>query len=281
MMAAETAAAVAKPSLISLKNILILAGIYVVYRLGSSFLPMFKREKKEGKKTTEAVTTSLKAYVTPEYTTPKDVGKMSPKSMGGIPMFYNEVDHTKGRFLGWMRYPEDYADERIVLNGFYRARINVDVRYLWLFPGAKEEVTPCRFRPGIDSVFKAPGEEQGIPPEGLMILKRSIDGRRLGPDSLNRYRNRLLDELHRNAMLSDTISAVRDKERLLAHGDMTREAQEDMMIKLKRNRKTQDAAMGKSDRQQGFGMPYGQEMYGNEEGAGVLPGADQTWKFEG
>jgi hypothetical protein len=276
---AQAAAAAAKPGLFTLHNLLIAAGAFIAVKLATRFLPAFNKQRKEGASTGTAAKNTFKSFIEPEPIIPVS-SQLPQKSIGGLPYFYNEVDHTKGRFLGWVKYDEDKADIRKWK--FYRARVNIDVRYLWVFKGAKEVVTPCVFRPGIDCIFKAPGEEEGIPPEGLMVFRRSMDGRRLGGDAVNRYRNILLDTQHKNSVLSDTLYALRDKERLMGSGDMMKETTDDLEIKMKRIRKMHDSAVGKNDRGMNqFANPYGQEMYGEEQQGMNPAGADSTWKFEG
>jgi len=216
---------------------------------------------------------------------PKDISDEPAKSLGGQPFFYNEVDHSRGRFLGWIRTDEDRADERKIDNGFYRARVTRDVRFFWFFVGHKEETTPCVFRPGIDAITKGPGEEEGVPPEGIVVFKRSMDGMKLAISNSERYRSLLLDEKHKTSIMADMIVAMKDKERLTGLGESSKEFSEEMENILRRSRKVHDAAAGRAG-SDGMGVgtnPYGADMYGNEDSSPTTgsPGTDNLWKFEG
>ena len=89
----------------------------------------------------------------------KDAEFAAAKSLGGQPLYYNEVDHTFGRFVSLFRTDADMADERVIHNDCYRVRYLKDVTYFWFIKASKEAVTPCVFRPGVDLVALQPGQE--------------------------------------------------------------------------------------------------------------------------
>ena len=227
-----------------------------------------------------AINASMAEFFVPIDKYPKDIAGISPKTLGGQPLFYNEVDHTKGRFLGWVRNDADKADVRKMQNGFYRARIHMDVMRFWFIRSHKEILTPCVFRPGIDAITKGPGEEEGVPPEGLVIFKRSLAGTELANSTSERYRNQLLDEKFKNGVMADMLITVRDKERYQGLGDASKELTDEMENNLKRTKKVHDAIQNRPSGL-GYGAPYGSEMYGAENPDLGLGNESNLWKFEG
>lgn len=259
--------------------LLLLAGAKIV-------LDMRKTQKKLSEKNQDAgmldaIKANMKGFFVAQDRYPKDIKELSGKSLGGQPYYYNEVDHTRGRFLGWIRNKEDLADERVILNNYYRARILIDVKIFWIIPASHEEVTSCRFRPGIDSITKGPGEEIGIPPEGMIIFKRSIDGTRLTQGAGERWRSQLLEEKHTKSILVDIITNLRDKERFANYGDTSKEYTDQMENKLKRTKKLHDVSAGRNSGLEGYGTPYGQEMYGEENQGIGAGGSENLWNFQG
>lgn len=261
-------------------TVFVALGLYVAYRFYQAYASTRVKQRSTGKKVAAKDTflATIKDFFASTDRYPKDI---RDKGAGGPPQFYNEADHTRGRFAGWVRTPEDKSDVRKVQNGFYRASLNIDVKYFWFFPGHKRVLTPCVFRPGIDSNTIGPGEEEGIPPEGLVIFKRSLDGLKLAPSSADRYRNLMLDEKHKNGVLADMIINMKDKERLAGLGDASKEATDEMETKMKRTRKVHDVAAGRGEPNP-MTSPYSQEMYGQEglEGGGPAT-PESVWKFEG
>lgn len=242
---------------------------------------IFRTKKSKDISYVEATKEFVKTTLEVEQRIDKDAGQFhAAKSLGGQPLFYNEVDHSIGRFLSTFRTESDMADQRIIHNNCYRVRYLKDVKYLGLFKASREEVTPCVFRPGIDLVFKSPGEEPGIPSEGIVVLKRSMDGQRLGHGDNVRLRSMIQIERSQNKMLADMLIMIQDKKRL-AHMDPTsKEYTEDMINMLKRTKQIHDAASGRRDEGSGFSNPYAQEMYGAED---TTPqsgaGEDGLWKL--
>lgn len=253
----------------------------IIFSLAKKVLSKKKENKSKGEDTGNvgAVKGAVNDFFVPVDRYPKDVKDLPAKSLGGQPQFYNEVDHSRGRFIAWIRTKEDLADERVILNNFYRARVRLDVKYFWFIPAHKDELTPCVFRPNIDAVFKGPGEEVGVPTEGIVILKRSLDGTRLATGQGERFRQLLLDEKHKNTILADMMVTVRDKERIMGLADTSKEAADEIENQLKRTRKVHDAAMGRKDSSD-ISSPYGSEMYGDEDiTAGT--GSQDIWQFQG
>jgi hypothetical protein len=207
---------------------------------------------------------------------------LSGAAFGGQPQFFNEADCSKGRFLGWVRTDMDRADSRKIENGLYRAPVTQDVKYFWFFPGTKEVTTPCVFRPGIDSIHYTAGEKTGVPVEGMIVLKRSLDGQSIATGTTERYRSLLLDEKHKNGILQDMLIGLRDKERLAGLEDSSKESSEEMEKRLRRTKKIHDAASGRGGNDFMGGNPYGQEMYGPEPEPGPLggEGSNTLWNFE-
>lgn len=244
--------------------IVIAAVAYILYKLITGTLAK-KKEKNVG------IGEAAKEYV-------KDASEPTPrvdskaaetypaKSLGGQPQFYNEVDHNYGRFLGMFRTATDMADDRVIHNNCYRIRYLKDVTYFWWFKSSKEEITPCVFRPGIDVISKHVGEETGVPSEGLVIIKRSMDGQRLQRGEQERYRMMLLHEKNYSKMLADMLLSLQDRQRL-AHMDPGSKEYVDTMVEmLQRTKKIQDAAGGRSSGGDNmFNNPYSQEMYGAED----------------
>jgi len=222
----------------------------------------------------EATKEHFKDMTKPEHRIDKHAGKIAPaKTLGGQPMYYNEVDHTIGRFVSMYRTESDMADARVIHNNCYRIRYLKDVTYFWFIKASKEEITPCVFRPGIDVISKAPGEAAGVPAEGIVIIKRSMDGQLLATGDGERYRSLLLMEKSWNAMLADKILFMSDHQRR-AHMDPTsKEYTDDMVAMVKRNKTIVDAAGGQRQDNFGLGNPYAQEMYGNEDSI-PQPGGD-------
>lgn len=204
----------------------------------------------------------------------------SPKSLGGQPLYYNDVDHSYGRFVGLVRTETDRADPRIIHNNCFRVRYLKDVKYFWGIKASKEYTTPCVFRPGIDIHNKSPGEEDGVPSEGLVIIKRSMDGQRLARGEGERYRSLLLQEKGYNRMLSDMLLTVQQKNKL-AHMDPTSKEYVDAMVQmLQRTKKIQDAAGGRSGGNDfGLANPYSQEMYGAEDNTPSAGGDEGLWRL--
>lgn len=218
--------------------------------------------------------------VTPKQRFPHKVTDMDAKAFG-YPYFYNEVDHTKGRFVHWFRKKIDEADERKV--GLYRAKIMTDHIFLWFFKTSRELVTPCVFRPGIDAIQKLPGEEPGVPPEGMVIFKRSMDGKRVSEEaSYNRWRARVLLERHQKKMLDDMVTTLLSKDHLEASSLVNKETTDQIENILKRLNKIRSAAgsggAGEMGLGGGFGQPYGDEIYGTEE---QTPAGGSVWNLEG
>jgi hypothetical protein len=204
----------------------------------------------------------------------------SPKSLGGQPLYYNEVDHTSGRFLGLFRTDADMADERIIHNDFYRIRYLYDVTYFWWFKASKEATTPCVFRPAIDVISKQPGEEAGVPAEGLVIIRRSMDGQRIVTGVGERYKHLLLQERSFSKMLADMLIGMEDKQRLAFMDPGSKEYVEHMTQMLQRTKKIHDAASGRSGGDGfGLGAPYAQEMYGAEDTTPSPGGEEGLWKL--
>ena len=260
-------------------------GAYVAWKAFNIFQDKKFELSEKGKDTsiTNVAKQSIVEAASVQERFPRKHEDLSGKAFGGQPMFFNEADCSRGRFLGWIRTDMDRADRRKVENGFYRARITQDVKYFWFFPGSKEILTPCVFRPGIDAITYGPGEMDGVPPEGMIILKRSLCGQKLAVSVTERYRALLMDEKHKNNILSDMLIAVKDKERLQGLDDSSKEATDEVEKRLKRTKKLHDAAAGRGGGEFPGGNPYGQEMYGGEGlddvGAGG-PGGDTLWKFE-
>ena len=268
----------------------ITAGLVIIVLLllaaAKIFFDMIKTKKKLVEKDPaanmiDAIKANMKRFFVSQERYPKSIKELSGKSLGGQPYFYNEVDHTKGRFLGTYREPVDLADERVLATNSYRARVLIDARIFWFIPVSHEETTPCRFREGIDIITKMPGSEVGVPPEGLVIFKRSMDGTRLTQGGGERWRAALLEEKHTKSILVDIITNLRDKERFVSYGDTSKEYTDQMENKLKRTKKLHDVSAGKNSGLEGFGNPYAQEMYGEENpnlGAG---GSENLWNFQG
>lgn len=258
--------------------VVVVAGYFLFNRVRSKKSEL--RDKDKNASTWKAIHASMADFFLPIDKYPKDIAGQSPKSLGGQPLFYNEVDHSKGRFLGWVLNDADKSDTRKIQNGFYRARLHMDVTRFWFIKSHKEVLTPCVFRPGIDAITKGPGEEEGIPPEGLVIFKRSLDGTKLSASCSDRYRNQLLDEKHKGGVLADMMISLRDKERYQGLGDSTKELTDEMENNLKRTKKVHDAVLNRPST--GFGAPYGNEIYGTESPDNLGLGADSgLWKFEG
>jgi hypothetical protein len=249
-----------------------------------------KSELKTANKDVSFSNVSKETFKSASNPTPKENNNtmdLSASAFGGRPLFFNEADCSRGRFLGWARTDIDRADKRKVENGLYRARITQDVKYFWFFPGVKEVMTPCVFRPNIDAVSYNPGQMEGVPPEGMIVFKRSFDGQRLAIGTGERYRSLLLDEQHKNSILLDMLINIKDKERLMGLEDSSKESTDEMERRLKRTKKLHDAAQGRGMNDGlGFGgnpNPYAGEMYGNEPddlGAPGGGGSDTLWKFE-
>jgi len=198
----------------------------------------------------------------------------------GFPYFYNEIDHTRGRFVHWFRKKIDEADER--KEGLYRAKVLSDATFLWFFKISRELITPCVFRPGIDAIQLLPGEQPGVPPEGMVIFKRSMDGKFVSPTaSYNRWRAMYLTEKHEKNMLDDMLSTLLSKDKLEASALTSKESTDKMIQLLKRLRKIQSAAGsgggsgGDYDR---YGNQYSDEVYGGEEDT---PQNEGVWNLEG
>ena len=259
--------------------LLVLAGAKIFFDMRKTQKKLIAKNQDAGM--LDAVKANMKRFFVAQERYPKDIKELSAKSLGGQPYFYNEVDHTKGRFLGLYRTKEDLADERVILNNYYRARILIDVRIFWFIPASHEESTPCRFRENIDIITKLPGEEVGVPPEGLVIFKRSMDGTRLTQGAGERWRSQLLEEKYTKSILVDTITNLRDKERFTAYGDTSKEYTDQMENKLKRTKKLHDVSAGKNSGLEGYGTPYGQEMYGEENPGLAAGGSENLWNFQG
>lgn len=250
-----------------------------------SFYKKLKAKKDEdgGVGYVDAFKEILKGSATPIERNP-DISETGMGFSNGQPLFYNEIDHSKGRFLGWIRNDMDQADDRKILHNFYRAKIAKDVKYFWFFPGHKIETTPCVFRPGIDAIQKQPGEEPGVPPEGMLIFKRSMDGKRVSQDNDARWRSMLHDQKHLNTVMQDMILNLRDKERLQGSSEIADEVISAIENKLKRSKRAHDAASGRSssgDMSPLGGSPYGREMYSPDAGLEGGGGSDSMWNFEG
>ena len=94
--------------------VIILVSVYALYRLITGILAK-RKAKKLGM--VEAGKEYFKDQATPEPRTDKKAAEeWSPKSLGGQPLYYNEVDHTYGRFLGLFRTDADKADARVIHN---------------------------------------------------------------------------------------------------------------------------------------------------------------------
>lgn len=268
---------------LTIRNVLIVVGGYIIFSVSKKILDAKNKNKLEGKDDSlkKSFGDALSEFFVPIERYPKGIRGLSDKSLGGQPEFYNEVDHSRGRFLGWERTPYDLGDPRKTENGFMRARISRDVTYFWFIKGHKTELTPCVFRPGIDAITRGPGEEDGVPPEGIVIFKRSLDGMRLASGHSERYRSLLLDEKHKNSILADMILNMKSKERIAGAEDTSREATEEIENKLKRTKKMHDVAGGRSGAGDMMGNHYGPDMYGPENIDGNAPSGDGLWKFDG
>lgn len=257
-------------------------GAYIAYKIYNAVMESRKKLKGEGKSAsvTELAKETGRHAISVEQRYPKDIQELNSKALGGQPEFYNEADHSRGRFLGWTRTTEDRSDMRVIEGDFYRARILKDVKYLGFFKASKEEITPCVFRPHIDAVFKAPGEEPGVPPEGIVVFKRSLDGIKLAFGHDERYRLLLIDERHKRSIMADMLHNMREKERLLGAEDASKDLSEEIENKLKRSKKMHDAASGRSA-ERDITAPYTNEMYGDEDSLGAgQTGSEGLWKFE-
>jgi hypothetical protein len=259
--------------------LLILAGAKI-------FFDMRKTQKKLSAKNQDAsmldaVKANMKSFFVSQDRYPKDLSVLSDKSVGGQPYFYNEVDHTRGRFIRLYRTPEDLADERVLATNSYRARVLIDSKIFWFIPRSHPETTVCRFRKGIDIVTINPGEEVGVPPEGLVIFKRSMDGTRISQGAGERWRSQLLEEKYTKSILVDHITNLRDKERFTAYGDTSKEYTDQMENKLKRTKKLHDVSAGRNTGMEGYGSPYTQEMYGEESPGLAAGGSENLWNFQG
>jgi hypothetical protein len=254
-------------------------GSYLLYKTIRGILAK-RKEKNTG--ILDATKQHFKEQTTPSPRVDKKAAEENaPKSLGGTPQFYNEVDHTYGRFLGMFRTDADMGDSRVIHNNCFRIRYLQDVTYFYWFKGSKEVISPCVFRPGIDVISKQPGEEAGVPTEGLVVIKRSMDGQRLLRGDHERYRSMLLAEKSYSQMLADMLLSVQDRQRL-AHMDPGSKDYVDTMVEmLQRTKKIQEAAGGRQ-RDDSFGLnnPYSSELYGAED---TTPppgtGDDSLWKL--
>lgn len=259
-----------------LTGILTIGGGIIAYILGKRYLD----KRKEGHQGAKAVTETIKSFSETEVRYPTSHETTTPKTLGGKPHLYNEADHTRGRFLAFIRTPTDKEDERVLKGGFYRIRYLKDVKKFWFYKTSQEETTPCVFRPGIDTLMKNPGEEPGVPPEGLIVVKRSMDGHRVATTGADRYRIQLLNERAKNSILADSMLNLLDKDRLANLPLSGEELSSELEKLLKRTKKVHDAASGRSNSDHNFGSPYGNELFGNEPPS--TPSTNEgLWNFEG
>jgi hypothetical protein len=265
-----------------------LGGAFLAYQ-GYNFVKDFLAKKADyaAQNKPTNVLTVFKDTVTdnfvPEERFPSDLNELSGRSLGGQPTFYNLADHRKGRFLGWTRYDIDKASERVVHNNLYRLRIAVDVKFWWFIVGNKEIITPCVFRPNIDSKFIAPGSEEGVPPEGVLMLYRSITGTRLVKSNSERFKQQLLDSHHKIKIMSDMIANLNDKERIQGAREGSKLLVDEIESRIKQSKRMTGGGSSPSpDLYGGLGNPYGGENFGDENlpAAEPNPQNDQSWEFK-
>ncbi len=261
--------------------IMLAIGGFIAYKLYLNVTSTFKSLKsKEVPLTPSNITKELiKKGVTstPRYS--KSIQEYDVRHLGGQPQFFNLADHSRGRFLGFFRTENDKADPRIANNNFFRIKYLVDSTTLWFIKSSKTAQTPCVFRPGIDVILKAPGEEVGLPPDGLVMIHRSMDGTKLATGFGDRMRNKFLDEQHKANILKDMIAVMHDKERLAGLGDDNKTFTDEMEEKLKRTKRLHKAAIGSKESSDMMGNPYGSEMYGDEPSSSPNQ-PDTSWKME-
>lgn len=263
--------------------IILLVAAYGVYKLVGITLRKRSELKEEGEPA--GIVTSAQKGINEEIAPVERVEsdaatEYNAKGLGGQPLFYNEVDHSQGRFVSFFRKQEDYADERIVKNNFYRIRYLKDVTKFWFIRTSEEEETSCVFRPGIDTITKHCGEQPGIPAEGLVIIKRSMDGRNLGRGDSERYRLQLLQEKDWTKMQSDMLLQLQDRTRLQTLDPTSKEYVDLMEQLLKRTSKIHSAARSSGSSESSFGSPYANEIYGGEDTGGSPDGGSEgLWKL--
>jgi hypothetical protein len=262
------------------------AGAYYLYGFIKDFLAKKADYAAQNKSTNVGVVfkDTVADNFVPEERYPSNINDLGGRSLGGQPTFYNLADHRKGRFLGWTRYEIDKGNERVIHNNLYRARVAVDVKFWWFIVGNKEIITPCVFRPNIDSKFIAPGEEEGVPPEGVLMLYRSITGTRLVRTNSERFKQQLIDSKNQIKIMSDVIANLNDKERIMGAREASKGLVDEIESRIKQSKRMTGGGSSNSnmDPYAGVNNLYGSENFGGDDTPNV-PEADnqgeKSWEF--
>jgi len=202
----------------------------------------------------------------------------------GPPEFFNMADFSRGRFLGWEPpRASDLADD--AKRRLRRMRIGMDTTKFWWFKTSVEKVTPCVFDPALDVEFISPGTYPGVPLEGIVLIKRSLDGKRLAREAISRALMETRDLQHLTEIQADVLYKHLSLERLkgVAVGS-DRHTEE--MEKIAENHHRIMRKIGGTQRPPGFGEgmpfanPFGEETFGADsamQGGGGMEGA---WRLE-
>lgn len=189
---------------------------------------------------------------------------------------YDEVDHTRGKFHYFYKTDSDQHDPR--KKEFYRIKYSVDAKLFGVFPSWKTYTTRCAFRPGIDTAFVAPGQEPGISEDGLIVIKRSLDGTRLSSQSNNMLRHKVLDLEHQMEVMANFNLMLRDKERFSSYKPTGQEFLDELKNGMENLRK-----LDKKEVTPGFN-PYANDLYSGLErpmNPGVRPEGEGGWDVGG
>ena len=202
------------------------------------------------------------------------------------PEFINLADYSKGRFIRWEPPTEaDRADD--ARRGLRRMRYSQDTTIFWFFRTSRELVTPCVFDPELDVEFIPPGTKPGIPLEGLLILKRSLNGKHLAREAMSRAVMHARDMRQMNELQADAIQNLLSLERLRMSQIGSEHWSSEMEKMIKNNSRVMRELGGRGGPQPAFGGgmgysdPYGEEIYGTDGGAYGAQGAEGAWRLEG
>ena len=204
----------------------------------------------------------------------EDPEEIAIKKGVGFCDFYNEVDHTRGKFHYYYKTESDKHDPRKA--EYFRIRYSVDAKMWGFLPAWKTYNTRCVFRPGVDTDFISPGQECGISEDGLVVIKKSMDGMRLSSSTNNVTRHKLFDAEHQLEVMANFHMLTRDKERFTSYKPTSEEFMDELEGGIKNLRKLE-----KRESTPG-GDPYARAIYdtpGLETGEVTPGGGDGGWNM--